>query len=51
MAAERQELKPLGYYTAELMRCTFSESCCPQQIDMLFKSKEAHGSKWRCGDV
>ena len=59
MAAERQErssvafcqvsfeeLKPVGYYTAELMRCTFSESCCPQEIDMIFKSKEAYTSRW-----
>eukprot|EP00434_Breviolum_minutum_P016807 symbB.v1.2.014827.t1/scaffold1085.1/size139158/1 len=23
------------------MRCTFSQSCCPQQIDLIFRSKEA----------
>lgn len=41
VAAERQELKPSGYYTSELVRCTFSESCRPQQIDLMFRSKEA----------
>lgn len=41
VAAERKELKPSGYYTNELVRCTFSESCRPQQIDLMFRSKEA----------
>lgn len=41
VAAERKELKHSGYHTSEVMRCTFSQSCCPQQIDLMFRSKEA----------
>lgn len=41
VANERKELWTNGYYTREMMRCTFSESCCPQQMDMMFRSKEA----------
>ncbi|CAJ1412684.1 unnamed protein product [Effrenium voratum] len=41
VAAERQALQPSGYFTEEVVRCTFSESCCPQQMDLMFKSKEA----------
>ena len=27
------------------MRCTFSQSCCPRQIDLMFRSKEAGAGK------